>query len=158
MYHEAGPPVNDGEREVLRRLRDGLRDDWFVLGNFEFPSGARWYECDALAIAPGGWAYLIETKQWVGRIQGNDREWRLPPLAGGSPTSVPSPHPSSSPPKSRPSSSASSAPPPSPRPSSRQQEPQQPTRPARPPHPPHPHRRRRPTPPLRRQHRARTTT
>src|SRR5262245_8602191 len=91
MFREAGPPINDGEREVLRLLRDQLGSEWFVLANFEFPSGNRWYECDALALSPGGWAYLIETKHWLGRIRGNDHEWRLPPILGGRSMSVQSP-------------------------------------------------------------------
>jgi serine/threonine protein kinase len=85
-------PVNDGERMVLRRLRDDLDESWFVLGNFEFPSGHRWPECDALAICSGGWAYLIETKHWVGgSITGNDHEWLLPSLSGSGVYSVQSP-------------------------------------------------------------------
>ena len=82
MYREAGPPVNDGEREVLRLLRDQLGDEWFVLGNFEFPAGSRWYECDALAISPSGWAYLIETKQPDQAVAYLDRALQAPPRAG----------------------------------------------------------------------------
>jgi serine/threonine protein kinase len=92
LYREIGPPVNDGERQVLRALRDEVSNEWLVLGNFEFPSGARWYECDALAISSSGWAFLIETKQWVGgSIRGNDHEWLLPSLAGSRPRTVSSP-------------------------------------------------------------------
>jgi len=32
---DVGSPVNDGERDVLRTLRDGLDDDWVVVANFE---------------------------------------------------------------------------------------------------------------------------
>ena len=80
---EITPPVNDGEREVLARLREDLPDDWTVVSNFEIPSGARMLECDAVAFSPAGWAYLIETKALVGQIEGNEREWSMPSLLGG---------------------------------------------------------------------------
>ena len=86
VVHEFGEPVNTGEREVLRRLRDDLPDDWQVVANFEFPQNPRWFECDALALSPNGWGYLVETKAWLGQIEGNDAQWRLPPVAGDSPT------------------------------------------------------------------------
>jgi serine/threonine protein kinase len=75
-FHEAAAPVNNGEIEVLRRLRDALADDWYVVGNFEYPApGGRWYECDAIALSKEGYGFLIETKAWPGRITGNDRKW-----------------------------------------------------------------------------------
>src|SRR4051812_26996270 len=79
---EIAQAVNDGERRVLKALRDGLSDDWVVLGNFEVPSHGRPYECDALAVNPAGWAYLIETKQYDGQIEGNDRQWKMPSKTG----------------------------------------------------------------------------
>ena len=80
--HEIGPPANDGERRVLRILRDELSDDWHVVGNFSITQGGRTFECDALVIAPQGWAYLVEVKAWTGRIVGNDAQWALPALVG----------------------------------------------------------------------------
>lgn len=88
---EVGPPVNDGEREVLRLLRDGLGDDWVVVANFEISQGARTYECDALVVGRSGWAYLVETKAWSGRIRGNDQQWELQSLVGGGPSYRPNP-------------------------------------------------------------------
>ena len=88
---EIGPAVNDGEREVLRVLRDGLSAQWTVVANFEIDQGARTYECDALVAGPNGWAYLVETKAWTGRIRGNDQEWELPSLVGGAPSYRPNP-------------------------------------------------------------------
>jgi serine/threonine protein kinase len=79
---EIAQAVNDGERRVLKALRDGLSDDWVVLGDFEVPSHGRPYECDALAVNPAGWAYLIETKQYDGQIEGNDRQWKMPSKTG----------------------------------------------------------------------------
>jgi serine/threonine protein kinase len=90
-YFEVGPPVNDGEREVLRLLRDGLDDHWAVVTNFEILQGGRAYECDALVVGQSGWAYLLETKAWSGRIRGNDQQWELPSLIGGSPSYRPNP-------------------------------------------------------------------
>ena len=81
--HELGEPANDAEREVLRRLRDELDNSWHVIGNFWIQQGSRQFECDALAVTPAGWAYLIETKGWRGRIRGNDAQWELPPLVPG---------------------------------------------------------------------------
>ena len=77
-----GEPVNDGERHALRHLRDELPEDWSVVANFSFKQGSRTFECDALAVGPAGWGYLIEVKAWSGRIRGNDAQWELPPLAG----------------------------------------------------------------------------
>jgi serine/threonine protein kinase len=87
-FHEAAEPVNDGEIEVLRRLRDDLDPSWQVIGNFEFlAAGNRWYECDALALHESGYGFLIETKAWTGPIIGNDKAWLLPTLDGDGRTS-----------------------------------------------------------------------
>ena len=92
VVHVAGEPENDGERTVLRLLRDQLPDDWHVASNFwlEWKPG-RYYECDAAAFSPNGKAYLIETKAWLGQIRGNEREWELPGFGGGAPTYRPNP-------------------------------------------------------------------
>jgi serine/threonine protein kinase len=86
-----GDPVNDGEREALALLRDELPDGWAVVGNFAFRQGGRTFECDALAVGPTGWAFLVEVKAWRGRIRGNDAQWELPPLAGEQPSYLSSP-------------------------------------------------------------------
>lgn len=85
--HESGSAENDGEREVLRSLRDGLVTDWHIVSNFwlEWRPG-RYYECDAAVFSPNGKGFLIEVKAWQGRIRGNDKEWELPSLVGGPPT------------------------------------------------------------------------
>ena len=79
---EIAPPVNDGERLVLARLREELPSGWGVVSNFEVPSGNRMLECDAVAFSPAGWAFLIETKADPGQITGNDREWSMPSITG----------------------------------------------------------------------------
>lgn len=90
VVHELGEPVNDAERQVLRTLRDELDANWRVIGNFWVEQGNRQFECDALVVSPEGWAYLIETKGWHGRITGNDAQWELPPIAAGAAPTYPS--------------------------------------------------------------------
>lgn len=90
-YLEVGPPVNDGEKRVLKLLRDELDESWAVVANFEIVQGVRSYECDALVVGPLGWAYLVETKAWTGRIRGNDQQWELPSLVGGAASYRPNP-------------------------------------------------------------------
>jgi serine/threonine protein kinase len=92
VLHEHGPPANDGERAVLRLLRDELPDSWRIVSNFWAEQGKRQFECDALAVSDEGWAYLIETKAWWGRIRGNNKQWELPALTKeGSVTYRPNP-------------------------------------------------------------------
>jgi serine/threonine protein kinase len=63
-------------------LREGLPASWSVVGNFTFAQGGRSFECDALAVGPDGWGFLVEVKEWRGRIRGNDAQWELPGLGG----------------------------------------------------------------------------
>lgn len=92
ILHEHDGPVNDGERAVLKLLRDGLPDEWHVVSNFWAEQGTRQFECDAVVVSPNGWAYLVETKAWLGRIRGNNKQWELPALsAGGAVTYRPNP-------------------------------------------------------------------
>lgn len=92
IIHEHGAPANDGERAVLRRLREELPDGWHVVSNFWAEQGRRQFECDALVVSPEGWAYLVETKAWLGRIRGNNKQWELPALSKtGSVTYRPNP-------------------------------------------------------------------
>jgi serine/threonine protein kinase len=92
VLHEHEPPVNDGERAVLKLLRDELPEDWHVISNFWAEQGKRQFECDALVVCPEGWAYLVETKAWRGRISGNNKQWALPALsAHGAVTHRPNP-------------------------------------------------------------------
>lgn len=78
-FHQAGEVVNDAERHVLLLLRDELPEEWCVVGNFEVEvPGTRSYECDAIALSPDGYGYLIDTKGWKGPITGNDHTWSMP--------------------------------------------------------------------------------
>jgi serine/threonine protein kinase len=89
--HLVGEAVNDSEREVLRVLREGLDDDWHVVGNFWLQQRFRSYECDAIVFAPDGWAYLVETKGYPGRVVGNDQQWEVPSAVGDEPLFLPNP-------------------------------------------------------------------
>jgi serine/threonine protein kinase len=92
VLRELDKPVNDGEKQVLKLLRDGLDDAWYVVSNFWVEQGKRKFECDALVVSPQGWAYLVETKAWLGRIRGNNSQWELPSLtAAGVSTYRPNP-------------------------------------------------------------------
>jgi serine/threonine protein kinase len=63
-----------------------------VVSNFWAEQGRRQFECDALVVSPNGWAYLVETKAWLGRIRGNNKQWELPALSkGGSVSYRPNP-------------------------------------------------------------------
>lgn len=90
-FIEAGEAANDGELEVLRLLRDGLDETWYVVGNPTIQQGGRAFECDAFAVGQEGWAYLIEIKAWTGRIVGNDQQWLLPAVVGDGVTPRPNP-------------------------------------------------------------------
>jgi serine/threonine protein kinase len=61
------------------------------VGNFTFAQGGRHFECDALAVGPDGWCYLVEVKEWRGRIRGNDAQWELPGLGHHGPSYRPNP-------------------------------------------------------------------
>ncbi len=76
------PAENYGERKVLQILRDQLPSSFQILANFYLHRNGRPFECDAAVFADAGWAYLVETKQWVGKITGNDNEWALPAMVG----------------------------------------------------------------------------
>jgi hypothetical protein len=89
--HLVDEPVNDAEREVLRALEEGLDADWHVVGNFWIQQRFRSYECDALVLSPRGWAYLVETKGYGGKVVGNDQQWEVPSQAGNAPLYLPNP-------------------------------------------------------------------
>lgn len=44
QLHQFGEPVNDGERQVLRLLREELPDAWHVVGNFALHQGNRTFD------------------------------------------------------------------------------------------------------------------
>lgn len=76
-WRKAGETVNDGERRVLQRLRDGLPGPWVVLSNLYLRmSSAMVLEIDAVVVGRDGiWA--LETKDWSGKIAGDTLHWQL---------------------------------------------------------------------------------
>lgn len=71
---ESGP-VNEGERKVIEALVRHLPDGYWIVPNLEIaePRGQYW-EYDVIVVAPHA-VYVVETKDWRGRIAGDDREW-----------------------------------------------------------------------------------
>jgi len=70
-------PINDGERRVVKALVEGLPDGYWVAANVELaePSGQS-FDYDAIVVAPHA-VYVIEIKDWRGRIVGDEREWQV---------------------------------------------------------------------------------
>ncbi|MFD7131366.1 protein kinase [Streptomyces sp. NPDC059894] len=71
-----GEPANEGERMVLRHLREHAPDDWIVVANFELPygPGRPMFEVD-LAIVADHAVYLADTKGVHGRVQVRGGRW-----------------------------------------------------------------------------------
>jgi len=77
--------VNDFERQVVEALCDRLPPHWRVAPNFTFkPRQGYALEVDALVFAECS-VFVVEAKQYTGRLTGDDQGWEL----GG--RSVPSP-------------------------------------------------------------------
>lgn len=70
-----GGPVNEGEPSVIETLVRWLPQSHWVIPNVEIaePRGQYW-EYDVIVVAPHA-LFVIETKDWRGRIEGDDREW-----------------------------------------------------------------------------------
>src|SRR5579883_1261093 len=70
-----GGPVNEGERRIVAALVERLPARYLIAPNIEItePGGQR-YEYDAVVVAPHA-VYVVEIKDWPGRIEGDDREW-----------------------------------------------------------------------------------
>jgi serine/threonine protein kinase len=68
-------PINEGERLVVDALVKHLPPAYGVFPNFETSDrrGHR-YEYDVVVTAPHA-VYVIETKAYSGRVEGDDREW-----------------------------------------------------------------------------------
>ena len=77
--------VNDFERQVVAALCDRLPAHWRIAPNFTFkPRKGYALEVDALVFADCS-VFVVEAKQYTGRLTGDDQSWEL----GG--RSVPSP-------------------------------------------------------------------
>lgn len=77
-YVPIGEPMNNGEEEGIRRLRDELPDHFIVIGNFELqlPLRSNTLEYDAVVLGEHA-IYAVEIKGWSGTITGDMRRWRL---------------------------------------------------------------------------------
>lgn len=78
-YIPIGTPINRGEVEGLRLLRDRLPAHYTLIGNFELqlPQRRNTLEFDAIILGDHG-IYVIEIKGWSGVIHGDIRRWQLP--------------------------------------------------------------------------------
>ncbi|MBK6520462.1 MAG: NERD domain-containing protein [Polyangiaceae bacterium] len=73
-----GEPANDGERQALRHLVEGLPDAFTVYGNpWLVERSGVVYELDAVVVAPHA-VFVVEIKSYRGRIEGTDHDWWIP--------------------------------------------------------------------------------
>ncbi|WP_433938504.1 protein kinase domain-containing protein [Paenibacillus lautus] len=67
-----GIPTTDGEKRLVRTLREGLPDSYLIYHNFELPSDrGQHFEYDVVVVGTHA-IYVIEDKYWHGTIKGND--------------------------------------------------------------------------------------
>jgi serine/threonine protein kinase len=70
-------PVGPFEREVLETLRKALPHDWRLAPNFQLKQRGRdALEYDVVLLASYA-LFVIEAKEWYGRLSGDDQEWLL---------------------------------------------------------------------------------
>lgn len=62
-----------GEEEVARQLADHLDNSYYIYNDLSVRSGFRSAQMDHLVVSPKG-IFLIETKNWSGRIVGREDE------------------------------------------------------------------------------------
>ncbi len=62
-----------GESKVARELARGLDNDHYVFNDLSLRSGFRRAQIDHVVVGPGG-VFVIETKNWGGRITGGPRD------------------------------------------------------------------------------------
>lgn len=72
-----GGPVNAFEQQVVQHLLSALPSGFGLLPNFALrDQQGRAYEYDVVVFAPHA-LYVIEAKEWYGRLAGDDTEWLL---------------------------------------------------------------------------------
>jgi serine/threonine protein kinase len=72
-----GGPVNTFEQQVVQHLVAALPAGYAVLPNFALrDQQGRAYEYDVVVFAPHA-IYVVEAKEWYGRLAGDDTEWLL---------------------------------------------------------------------------------
>ena len=70
-------PVNQGEAVAISYLEANLPSNYTIYPNKELnQNNGSPLECDAIVIAPHA-VYIIEIKDWHGKIIGNDSIWKL---------------------------------------------------------------------------------
>ncbi|MGK4008382.1 protein kinase [Sorangium sp. So ce1036] len=68
-------PVGRFEQQVVEHLRATLPDGYVLLPNFTVKQqGHDALEYDAVVLAPHA-IYVLEAKEWIGRLSGDDTEW-----------------------------------------------------------------------------------
>jgi hypothetical protein len=72
-----GGPIGPFERQVLQMLLQKLPDDYAVAPNFQLKQqGKEALEYDFTVLAPHA-IYVVEAKEWYGRLTGDDSEWLI---------------------------------------------------------------------------------
>src|SRR5689334_15174899 len=72
-----GGPVNPFEQKLVNYLLSALPNGYLLLPNFALrDQQGRAYEYDVVVFAPHA-LYVVEAKEWYGRIGGDDTEWLL---------------------------------------------------------------------------------
>src|SRR5207253_2779316 len=72
-----GGPVNAFEQKVVQHLLSALPAGYSLLPNFALrDQQGHAYEYDVVVFAPHA-LYVIEAKEWYGRLAGDDTEWLL---------------------------------------------------------------------------------
>src|SRR5580700_11420906 len=72
-----GGPVGPFEPKVLDALRSNLPDTYLIAPNFQLKQqGHSALEYDFVVLAPHA-LYVVEAKEWYGRLTGDDTEWLL---------------------------------------------------------------------------------
>ena len=72
-----GAPINQFEQQVVQHLLSALPTSYGILPNFALrDQQGRAYEYDVVVFAPHA-IYVVEAKEWYGRLSGDDTEWIL---------------------------------------------------------------------------------
>lgn len=70
-------PVGRFEQQLVDHLRTALPDPYVILPNFNVkPRGRDGLEYDAVVLTPHA-IFVVEAKEWFGRLTGDDTEWLL---------------------------------------------------------------------------------
>ncbi len=81
-----------GEATVTRLLQEELPNDTYILNDVNIRRGFRSAQIDHVVVSPKG-IFLVETKNWRGKISGDERapQWSRVRAAGDKPTPLPNP-------------------------------------------------------------------